>query len=108
MKSEHETQKSIIEILIKSGWEVIRINSVNQKYYKSYTYFNLKVSQGLSDLIAFEKADNDLYRLLFIEVKSSAGELQDSQKKVSEHFARKGIKYLVIKNSDELIKYLKG
>lgn len=101
MKSEHETQKSIIEILIKSGWEVVRINSVNQKYYKSYTYFNLKTSQGLPDLMAFKRGD-----LLFIEVKSSVGKLQDSQIKVLEHFARKGIKYLVIKDSDELINYL--
>jgi Holliday junction resolvase len=93
MKKESEAllQNHIIDFMMKIGYEVLRINTMNMKYYKAYSYKNLKVSKGIPDLLCFKKDD-----YLFIEVKDKNKKPNENQILVHQHFDVKSIPYLVV------------
>ena len=103
MKSnEGILQEKIIDYLVKIGFEVLRINTINMKYYKAYSYKNLKISKGIPDLLVF---NSETY--FFLEVKDKGKKPNENQLKVFEHFKDKRIPYCVIDCFEELIEYLK-
>ena len=90
--TEHELQNKIIDYLVKTGWEVIRVNSVakNQKS-KAYIYKNINVSAGLPDVLALKGN-----KYLWIEVKTPTGKLLPSQVRVLERFRACNISYVIV------------
>ena len=102
MKSnEAILQEKIIEYLIKIGFEVLRINTINMKYYKAYSYKNLKISKGIPDLLVF---NSETY--FFLEVKDKGKKPNENQKLVFEQFNFKKIPYCIIDCFEDLEIYL--
>lgn len=80
IQSESDTQKQVIELLIKSGWLVIRVNSGRRSgKIRFYIIVNSGKSDGLTDLIAFKNGKH-----IFIEMKKHGKKQTDCQIEFSE------------------------
>mgnify|MGYP000998575080 CR=1 FL=1 len=109
-KPEAQFQAAAEHYLQYHKFTVMRINSsalVSEKtgtYLKSYKLCGRhdKESQGFPDLIAFKNN-----KFLVIEIKAPNGRLSKSQKDFKVWWERRGHKYNVANNIDELIEIVK-
>jgi hypothetical protein len=105
--TEAQLQDSIAKELNARGFMVMRLNSGamqgNQgQYFRAYFIYGLKKSSGASDLIVFRDG-----KAWFIEVKTATGRQSESQKAFQEYAESKKMSYFLIKNLEDIQKFLK-
>lgn len=105
--TEAEVQRQCVELLRKSGYLVVRLNSLSTKqqgrFLRSYYVFGSETpSSGMPDLLAF-KAD----RCLLLEVKRRIGKASEVQDAFHQLAAQYGVTVAVVRSIDDVLQLIR-
>ena len=103
-KTEHDSQKSIVEYFRKEFPEYIIFSTNNEACYKRKTYFTeAGMLNGLADLVIVLPN-----KIIFVELKTNKGVQSKSQKEFEDKIKSLGYDYYILRSLAEFQELIKS
>lgn len=100
--SGSKLQKATIDLLVKTGWLAIRVNSIRRGKLSCYTVANNNKSSGFPDVLGLKNN-----KALLLEIKGDGDRIQPSQEEFMRLCKLTNNDFYIIEDIDDVIKVLK-